>query len=202
MITRGRWILPLVVEADATQARLILPIIKKQGWGRLRSALQTEYYRQTDHFSRTISGVPSERFSKVGSQLYLGGRYGSKAIQAFALRGVTGVVSMRERKPQAIDTSANIEILHLPTRDHTAPTIESLQRGVVFMRKHIDNGGSVYVHCRMGEGRGPTMAAAYLISTGLSTEQALIHLRHYRPFARPNKRQINVLKEFEAGLKV
>lgn len=37
------------------------------------------------------------------------------------------------------------------------------------------------------------MAAAYLISQGMRPEDALAHLRQFRPFARPNRSQVRRL---------
>lgn len=70
-------------------------------------------------------------------------------------------------------------------------------RGVEFINKKVAEGGSVYVHCRQGEGRGPSMAAAYLISQGLSLEEALQVIKKSRPMARPNKSQTKRLAEWQ-----
>ncbi|HSH31353.1 MAG TPA: dual specificity protein phosphatase, partial [Candidatus Saccharimonadales bacterium] len=67
-----------------------------------------------------------------------------------------------------------------------------------FIAEQIRAGGAVYIHCRLGEGRGPTVAAAYLISQGMRPEDALAHLRRFRPFARPNKKQVRQLIRFAA----
>ncbi|MBA3551153.1 dual specificity protein phosphatase family protein, partial [Patescibacteria group bacterium] len=58
-------------------------------------------------------------------------------------------------------------------------------------------GGKVYIHCRFGEGRGPTMAIAYLISTGLTLEHAIELVKKVRIFIRPTVVQIEQLKKFE-----
>lgn len=193
--------LPLTIKASTQYVNIVIPIIQKTGWRKAWTYLSTEYYRRKDHLRRITTGIQSVRFSQISSHLYIGGQYGPKAIQAFSEQGITGIVSMREYTPKQIEKNKKIEILHLPTKDMTPPTLENLRRGVAFINKHIDEGGSVYVHCRMGEGRGPTMAAAYLISTGMTTEQSLMYLRYFRPFARPNIKQVDTLREFEAELK-
>lgn len=187
--------LPLVVKADACHASIIVPIVRRKGSTRLFANLRNAYYRATDQLWRHYSGIPSERFSRVDKQLFLGGQYGLRGAEALASRGVTGIISMRTFVPLPIENHPDIEILHLPTVDETAPTVENLKQGIAFANRHIASGGSVYVHCRLGEGRGPTMAAAYLISQGLKVEDALVHLRHYRPFAKPNKEQVAALRQ-------
>lgn len=168
---------------------------------RLLAFFSTEYYRRHDHINRLLTGIPSEKFSRISPQLFLGGQYGKPAIEHFQRNGITGIVSMRRATPRDIDVAKNITILHLPTGDRKPPSLTDLERGVSFIRGKIDAGGGVYVHCRLGEGRGPTMAAAYLISTGMSTDEALSHLRKFRPFARPNKKQRNMLRVFEESIR-
>ncbi|HEX8018609.1 protein-tyrosine phosphatase family protein [Mucilaginibacter sp.] len=46
----------------------------------------------------------------------------------------------------------------------------------------MTEGGTVYIHCRQGSGRGPTMAIAYLISTGLTYEDAFSLVKKVRTF--------------------
>lgn len=91
----------------------------------------------------------------------------------------------------------NITILHLPTPDLTAPRMDDLLKGITFIKNEIDNGGKVYIHCRAGEGRGPTMAIAYLMSTGMLFEDALHSIKKVRTFIRPTLPQIEQLKKLE-----
>ena len=86
----------------------------------------------------------------------------------------------------------------LQPSDRQAPSMEHLEQGVKFIQASIENGGKVYIHCKAGEGRGPTMAAAYLIHSGLNWNDALETIRKARPFIRPTTLQINQLKKYEA----
>jgi dual specificity MAP kinase phosphatase len=90
-----------------------------------------------------------------------------------------------------------VTVLHLPTRDLHAPSIEQLEKGIGFIKNQIANGGKVYVHCRLGEGRGPTMAIAYLIGTGMLYEDAFKLVKGIRPYIRPTKSQRQVLQKLE-----
>lgn len=62
--------------------------------------------------------------------------------------------------------------LHLPTIDYGAPSVADLRRGVAFIRDELAAGRRVYVHCKAGRKRAPTLALCWLISTGLTPEQA------------------------------
>jgi len=48
-----------------------------------------------------------------------------------------------------------------------------------------------------GVGRAATTAAAYLISTGLTADEAWAVIRRVRPFVRPSDTQLSMLKEFQ-----
>ncbi|MBL8159282.1 dual specificity protein phosphatase family protein [Candidatus Saccharibacteria bacterium] len=192
--------LPLHIEAHAFTARLVVPIGSAAGLQRIRSQARLAVHRYGDHIRRLLVGAPFDRFSRIDRHLYLGGQYSRKAIGAFASSGITGIISMRERVPRPLKKASAIQLLHLPTPDHAAPTLQTLLKGIAFIRQHAEQGGAVYVHCRLGEGRGPSMAAAYLISQGLTADDALHHLQRFRPFARPNAAQRRRLEELAVYL--
>lgn len=156
-----------------------------------------ELQRGIDHNFRRLIGVPTLKRSMISPQLFLGGQYSSRGFSLLKRRGITGIVSMRLHPRKGLPELGEVEFLHLPTKDMQAPTIGQLQEGVAFIARHIQNGGKVYVHCAAGEGRGPTMVAAYLISTGLTQEDALSQIRKVRSFIRPTRVQLERLKEWE-----
>jgi protein-tyrosine phosphatase len=54
----------------------------------------------------------------------------------------------------------------------------------------------VYIHCAAGVGRAPTTVAAYLVSTGLTPDEAWALIRRTRPFIRPKVVQYEQLDQF------
>ena len=111
--------------------------------------------------------------------------------------GISAIVNMRNRHSDEDKHIAGERHLHLATVDNTPPSVEDLRRGAAFIRAEIDRGGKVYVHCAVGCGRAPTMAAAYLISTGLSPKEALRQIKTVRPFVHLTRKQRAVLDQFE-----
>lgn len=138
---------------------------------------------------------PSLRYSHVAPGVYLGGKYPSSTYRTFSDWGITGIISMRMSLTSSVPIG--IDLLHLPTRDWQPPSLEDLSKGVEFIAHHIKRGGAVYIHCQLGEGRGPTMAAAYLISRGLTVDEAIAQLIKYRPFVQPNSSQQKRLAEWQ-----
>src|SRR5688500_15826579 len=114
--------------------------------------------RIVDHVWRNITGFPILKRSLITPDLYLGGQYKIRSLNLFKKLGITGIVSMRVSDVMHREMLSEFNLLHLPTPDQTAPTIKDLQKGVTFIKRLIKNKGKVYIHCRHGEGRGPTMA--------------------------------------------
>ncbi|MBE9506635.1 MAG: dual specificity protein phosphatase family protein, partial [Chloroflexi bacterium] len=71
-----------------------------------------------------------------------------------------------------------------------------------FIAEEVAQGGGIYVHCGAGVGRAATMAAAYLVSTGLTPDQAWARIREVRPFIRPKPVQIAQIERFAENLRV
>ncbi len=160
-------------------------------------SLSLSAQRTFDHSYRQIVGVPTLRYSQITPQLYLGGQYSRRGYTILKKRGITGIISMRTSPVRDLPDLGAVRLLHLPTLDLTSPSLSDFQKGIKFIRTELENGGKVYVHCAHGEGRGPSMVAAYLISTGLTLEDALKQIRAVRKFIRLTKIQLNRLAEFE-----
>lgn len=86
------------------------------------------------------------------------------------------------------DTPFGVQFyLWLPVVDHTAPSPEQLRVGVTMLETLVRLKKKVYVHCKNGHGRAPTLVAAYLIKQGKSVKEAEDFIRtkrsgiHLRP---------------------
>jgi len=160
--------------------------------------IQIEIDSALDYMYRKFTGIPIIRYSKITPDLFLGGQYGMKAAHVFEVNGITAIVNMRLH---TIHTGTNVfphvKVCNIPTVDWTPPLMEDLKKGVAFIAEEIKNGGKVYIHCKYGKGRGPSMIIAYLISTGMVFKDALDLVQKVRPFAQPNKVQVDRLLEYE-----
>ena len=155
-------------------------------WSRLtRQGLHTTALWAADHIVRIVTGAPIRSLSQVTPQLHVGGQYRRRGWPRLAARGITAVVNLRVEFDDAAAGIAPPRYLFLPTVDDEPPTLEQLREGCAFIAEEIAQGGGVYVHCGAGIGRAVTMAAAYLISAGLTPDQAWARIRAVRPFIRP-----------------
>jgi protein-tyrosine phosphatase len=158
-------------------------------------SLAIQIQRSFDHGWRHLTGLPTIKRSEIMPQLFLGGQYSLRRLNKMHKMGITAVVNMRTTAIHKKDLA--LKILNLPTEDKCAPSIAQLKKGVEFMDEEIKKGGKVYVHCKWGEGRGPTMAIAYLIYTGLTYSDAYILVKKVRTFINPTMPQKEVLQRFE-----
>jgi protein-tyrosine phosphatase len=156
-----------------------------------------QFDRVFDHLWRFSTGLPQAKKSTITPNIYLGGQYGLNSVTKLRKLGVSAIVNMREHSVHKEMKDLGVKILHLPTKDKYAPTIEQLTRGSKFIEEEVKKGGKVYIHCRYGEERGPTMTIAYLIWSGLTFDDAFTLVKKVRSFIRPVPVQIARLKEFE-----
>jgi hypothetical protein len=154
-----------------------------------------------DQAYRRIIGAPTERFSRVTPHLHVGGQFSERGWRLLEERGVTAGVSLRGEFDTRKAGFAPPKYLYLPTVDNHAPLLEDLRRGAEFIAAEVERGGQVYVHCWEGVGRGPTMAAAYLVSTGLTPAEAWGKIKAVRPFIRPTVVQLEQIDLFAAKLR-
>ncbi|PSN42640.1 Phosphatidylglycerophosphatase and protein-tyrosine phosphatase 1 [Blattella germanica] len=91
-----------------------------------------------------------------------------------------------------------IEFLQLQTRDiFEAPCQEKLKQGVIFINKHGDDGGSVYVHCKAGRTRSATLVGCYLMQKNVwKPEQAFQQMKRCRPHILLRSKQWAALNKF------
>jgi protein-tyrosine phosphatase len=91
--------------------------------------------------------------------------------------------------------------LWLPTIDHESPSLDKLILGVETLDFLIKRNIKVYIHCRNGHGRAPTLFAAYLIKNGMKVLDAINYLKSKRPTIHLTKNQISGLKSYQKSLK-
>lgn len=124
--------------------------------------------------------------------------------------GVTTLVSLLEpreielygqEREAVLCAEHEIEFLHFPIRDHTAPqdlsTASAFVRGL--LRRYRDGGG-VMVHCLAGIGRSPTIAGATLLELGLPLRDVLSRMTRARGYPVPEApEQLAWLKAYRGG---
>lgn len=144
--------------------------------------------------------ISTIEFSKVTEYIYLGTNaccqlhFDKKLLNL----GVKADISLEEERlesPWGVDF-----FLWLPTKDHTAPRISKLEAGVSMMNALKKRRIKMYIHCKNGHGRAPTLVAAYFISQGMGVAGAIKFVKEKRSEVHLNKKQTDILKRFKQNL--
>ncbi|MCL4878707.1 MAG: dual specificity protein phosphatase family protein [Anaerolineae bacterium] len=139
-------------------------------------------------------------FVRITPKLFVGPQLTRRGWLALKKHGVTSIVNLRVELDDRERGIQPDHYLWLPTIDHTSPTVEQLIEAARFVKARIDAGEGVYIHCAAGVGRAPLVAAAYLVSEGMSVEQARVFLRQRRPFINQSESQKQRLVQFAEAI--
>ena len=153
-----------------------------------------------DHALRLLTGMSPPATSRIAPNLYVGGQHYRRGLRRLANLGISASLSLRR---EADDEALGVALerhLWLPTTDDAPPTQEQLGKASVFIGDALAEGRGVYVHCMAGVGRAAITAAAYLVSTGLTCDEAWATIRRARPFLRPSAAQVVALREYQERL--
>ncbi|CAH1797392.1 unnamed protein product [Owenia fusiformis] len=131
-------------------------------------------------------------FNRIDDTVVLGALPFKKMIPQLVngedIRGVVTLTEDYEMPERFVPTfedwkQAGVDQLKISTKDFvSSPNQSELRQGVEFILRFVDNGGSVYVHCKAGRSRSATLVGCYLMSQMKWTpEQAIGFIKHKRP---------------------
>lgn len=141
--------------------------------------------------------VPELEFNHIADGIYVGNNQCCQTHFDKKLRkeGISADISLESDR---LDEPKGVEFyLWLPVKNLSAPTQDQLDLGVANLDRMVASGKKVYVHCRNGHGRAPTLVAAYLIKNGMTADAAIAFVKERRPAIHLEESQAEALKIFE-----
>ncbi|AKM78366.1 MAG: hypothetical protein UY31_C0020G0009 [Candidatus Wolfebacteria bacterium GW2011_GWE1_48_7] len=136
-------------------------------------------------------------YSQITDQIYIGTNFCCETHfdPELLKKGVTYDLSLEVERVDA--PTGGAAYLWLPVPDMHAPTPQQFSMGVSFIKTAVQSGRKIYVHCKNGHGRSPVMVAAYLVTTGLSADDAVALIKQKRPEIHLQDVQMEGLRQFE-----
>lgn len=110
-----------------------------------------------------------------------------------SMEGIFADLSLEEDE---VDKPTGVQsFLWLPIVDHTPPDMDQMNLGINFIDEVVNIGKKIYVHCKNGHGRAPTMVMAYLIQKKhKSYNEAFSIVNEARPTMHLDEAQKDFLK--------
>lgn len=109
-------------------------------------------------------------------------------------KGINADISLEKER---LDNPVGVDFfLWLPVSDKHAPTDAQLELGIANLDYFVRNGINVFVHCKNGHGRAPTLVAGYFVSQGNTVQQAIDMVSEARPEVHLEDEQIAALERY------
>ncbi len=142
--------------------------------------------------------IPLE-YSRITDNIYLGTNQCCRLHfdKSLLKQGIEADISLEKER---LDTPFGVKyFLWLPVKDHTAPTQSQLKVGAYTIKSLVDNNVKLYVHCKRGHGRSPTLVAAYFILEGMTAKEAIKTVKQKRGI-HLRASQIKALEKFQRSI--
>jgi len=116
-------------------------------------------------------------YSKITDNIYIGsdlcrGTYCPTHSEEFKKLDIRAEINLSKEKKE-VPPDEILSYTWIPVADGDTPNEEQVDMGTSAINEAISKNNNVYVHCKNGHGRSPTMVAAYLIRyRGTTLEKA------------------------------
>lgn len=139
-------------------------------------------------------------WDRIDTHVVLGALPFARDVPIMASEGVGAVVNTCEEYAGPVEQYQEYDIqqMRMPTIDFTHPSFEDVCRAVEFIEKNVDDGKSVYIHCKAGRARSATVVICWLMKAKqISSEEAQRWLIEKRPHVNPHLTSRPVVQQFE-----
>ncbi|QQG45140.1 MAG: dual specificity protein phosphatase family protein [Candidatus Sungiibacteriota bacterium] len=137
------------------------------------------------------------RYSKITPYIYIGTNMLQYShFERLKKLGISVDIDLEAGHIEKIPMRGLDTFLWLPTKDGHAPTHNQMAAGVAFLDQMVKHKKKVYVHCKNGHGRAPTLVIAYLAARGMMSKAAYEFVKKRRPVVHLNKEQMSAVEKF------
>jgi protein tyrosine phosphatase len=105
----------------------------------------------------------SFNYNKITENIYIGNNQCCHIMLDDLLKK-EGIYADLSMEIDSVDSPIGVKaFLWLPVIDHTPPDMAQIHIGINFIEEIVRLNKKVYVHCKNGHGRAPTLVLAYMI---------------------------------------
>ncbi len=111
--------------------------------------------------------------------------------------GVDAIVSLTEISlDQSLLVQFGMTYFRVPILDFHPPTLSDINQVISFTRSSLASEHAVVIHCTAGLGRTGTMLACWLVSEGVSPDNAIFKVRSLRPGSIETSEQEQIIFDY------
>ena len=147
-------------------------------------------------------------YTQITEQIFVGSDFCKGGVclihgEEFKKLGVTVEINLSEEDNELPPKTGMDSYTWLPVHDGDAPTQQQLAMGTCLVDTSVNNGLKVYVHCRNGHARSPSLIAGYLVKYGKvgSLGEAYKLISEKRPESHIEETQMKALEKFVVNSK-
>ena len=138
-------------------------------------------------------------FSQITDRCYLGCLPLPSDVKLLNEQNIKRVINMcaEYSGPRKTYQQFGIKQLYLPTVDSTAPSLETIEKAMEFLKEAYERQENFFVHCKSGMARSATIVLCNLIvNEQMSPEDALKLLKEKRPEVSSSILTFSTVKRF------
>lgn len=187
--------LPSVVYVAVNVASPVVRWLSKTNFAKV--VRWSKKYNQHQFISRLtgeLFGIPTRSYCQINDFLWVGAKPNLLGRLLLRLRN-RHIISLLYMSKATHKVQATWKTV-IPIEEYVDIPVAKLNEAVETINLIKDKGGKVFIHCREGIGRAPTVAIAYLISQNIGLEDAIHLVNKGRDIASVNKLQLDSLKSF------
>lgn len=139
--------------------------------------------------------------SKIDEYLWVGGINSPKLLAEQNFKVVIDLRETEDSKYQSFLRNHGVEYFNFQIPDRYGAPPNTLAQIVALINEKVGQNLKVLVHCNLGRGRSALVIAAYLVSRGMTLEEALKTVKKGRSVTYLNRRQMQSLTEFAEWFK-
>jgi atypical dual specificity phosphatase len=112
------------------------------------------------------------------------------------------VTAMEDSQNEELVNEVGLEYHYFAVLPYGTPSLKQINEFVDLVNTNRTQNRPVAVHCYMGWGRTGTLLAAYLISEGMTADEAIYEVREKRPNSIETHGQEQILHMYEQALAI